>query len=349
MLRQGAVFGEDFFLKYAPLRRQLTTMSLTFVEVYFLTQGDFFHALRVGSPDDAVKIRKSIVKLAVIRGIMYAAEQISSARGDDFHVNKGGMFNLKTTSESIAASQSKLSAIHRDSDVMASIGLGTDMKPSALKRDADVTASLGLKRAGYGASGGLTGASCGQAAAARSPVNDVAPTAARGTTRATTRASIGGLHGLMGSVQAARKSVCQSAIAGVGRASVAPPSTVFEEASQSHPMGGAFPMTGVYAESSSSSSLMYTMMARLHDIHEMVEQTSMINTNHAAQIDMLEDQLQEVTDMLDRSVTLHRPSHIVRERESGYAHAQFRMVQDQENRHFDGVTSLSAVNEEVCV
>lgn len=75
VLRQGSVWGEDFLLTFAPLRKEMGAVSLTYMEVQSLTQADFFENLKSASPSDRLVIRKATVKLAVIRGVIRQAHR----------------------------------------------------------------------------------------------------------------------------------------------------------------------------------------------------------------------------------------------------------------------------------
>jgi hypothetical protein len=73
VLRQGSVWGEDFLLRHAPLRKELSVISLTYIEVQSITQAAFFEILKTASPQDMKVIRKATVKLAVFRGVIRQA------------------------------------------------------------------------------------------------------------------------------------------------------------------------------------------------------------------------------------------------------------------------------------
>jgi len=76
ILRAGDVWGEDFILECAELRQLRTTTCLTFIEIQAVTRIAFHNVLRHhGTPQDRKVVRRAVVKLAVIRGVVAQAKK----------------------------------------------------------------------------------------------------------------------------------------------------------------------------------------------------------------------------------------------------------------------------------
>jgi hypothetical protein len=76
VLRKGAVFGEDLILNNRKLRKDVTTIAITYAEILSIDQPTFSKLVEQASPQDAAEVRWGVVKLSVIRGIPLLADQL---------------------------------------------------------------------------------------------------------------------------------------------------------------------------------------------------------------------------------------------------------------------------------
>jgi len=81
ILRCGDHWGEDFILGHRPLRRLNVVSALTFIEVQDLSRNHFNDIMEsCASSADYGVIRRAVVKLAFIRGMVAAAKQVQADR-----------------------------------------------------------------------------------------------------------------------------------------------------------------------------------------------------------------------------------------------------------------------------
>lgn len=78
LVRTGFVWGEDMILETAALRREVTVVCLTFLDMQFIDT-DTFAGCIARRPMEKVRIRRSVCLLALQRGIVREARR---RRGD---------------------------------------------------------------------------------------------------------------------------------------------------------------------------------------------------------------------------------------------------------------------------
>jgi len=88
----GTFWGEDFILECEAMKEKYMGHAMTFVEILVITRTDFFLLLDDGFTNEATMVRKSVVKMAVNRGVMAAAKLIRDKRA----LEETGSYPLKS-------------------------------------------------------------------------------------------------------------------------------------------------------------------------------------------------------------------------------------------------------------